>query len=140
MSMNGDKVLEKRDKARAAAKAAATADGWKGFVNLDLDDRQRNEARGMIADPERVWDNIFQLVFSGYKMTLSYDANRSAFNLSMTCRVAGDANEGYTLSGRGGSEIAAAASFWYKHAVACEGRWPTGQSSGGQHFRPDQLD
>ena len=140
MGVNGDKALEKRDKARTAAKARAAADDWKGFVNLELDDRQKNEARRMLTDAERVWDNIFQLVFSGYKMTLSYDADRSAFNLSMTCRLAGDPNEGYTLSGRGGSEIAAAVSFWYKHSVVCQGRWPTAQSSEGRHFKPDQFD
>lgn len=131
---------EKKAAAREAAKSRAMADGWKGFINLELSDAQKTDARRWMEDPARVWDNIFTLVFAGYKLTLSYDATRSAYNLSMTCKATDDPNNGYTLSGRGGSEIAAAVSFWYKHSEVCQGRWPLVGAASGKGYAADQFD
>lgn len=131
---------EKKAKKSDAARQAAQADGWRGFVNVELTTEQKLEAKKLLNDAPRVWDNIFSLISEGYKMTLSYDDARSAYNLSMTCRAERDPNKGLTLSGRGGTEHSAAASFWYKHRVIFLGKWGEGSPGKTQQFEPDELD
>lgn len=133
-------TAEQKQKARLAAKKKAQEDGWRGFVNVELTANQKAEAKRMLTDLPRVWDNVFGLVEEGYKMTLSYDEQRTAFNMSFTCKRRGDANQGLTLSGRGGSVEAAAVSFWYKHYVVLQMAWGEASTGTGEGFAADEFD
>lgn len=123
MSAAGDKSIEKRQKSRDEARSKAAADGWKGFVNLELSVDEKPDVMRLAASPEDVWSELLEMVASDYKLTVSYDGNRSVWNVSLTCRSVADRNGGLTLTGRGGSFIGAAASLVYKHVHILKRDW-----------------
>jgi len=139
MSQAERSTENKRSNRREAAVAKNGGDGWKGFVNVELTEKQKPEAKKMMADFARLWDNVVSLVDIGYKMTFSYDEGHDAYNLSLTCRDVKSPNYGYTLSGRGGSEAAAFASFWYKHSIILEEVWTNGAATSGGKFQADDM-
>lgn len=139
MSQIEKAAQDKKTKARLAAKGAAQADGWKGFVNVELTDEQKADAKRLLGDGERLWDNLLSLVEENHKLTISHDDMRSAYNVSITCKARGNPNEGLTLTGRGGSFIAAAVSLWYKHDVVLQGVWGRATTNTGNTMAADEF-
>lgn len=131
---------EKKAKARAATKAKALEDGWRGFANVELTVGQKLQAKTYMQDVARVWDNLFALIEENYKLTISYDEQRSAYNLSLTCKGKGNINQGLTLTGRGGSVEAAAVSLWFKHEIILEGDWNRAAQATGGGYGADEFD
>ncbi len=113
----------RHDKQVDAAKARAVTDGWKGFVNLELNEQQKLGVKALRERSAEVWMVIEDLVDGQYKASMSYDPNNDTYNFSMTCKKKGDINEGMTLTGRGGTLIGSMASFVYKHRDVLEGDW-----------------
>lgn len=102
------------------------SDGWKGFVNVEVPENQKDFVRSLREKPDILWTVILDLVEAGYKMSVTCDMKYSLYNLSLTCKNDKDVNNGYTLSGRGGSLVGAMASFVYKHQNILEGVWSSG--------------
>ena len=139
MSTSGDAKLNSKQKVRDAARERAAADGWKGFVNLELGEAQKAEVKALALHPDDVWDELLDLVSSDYKLTVSYDGARSVWNVSITCRSTQDRNGGLTLTGRGGGFIAAAASVVYKHIHILNRDWSKSRTQTGMTFDPDDV-
>jgi hypothetical protein len=139
MSVSGDKAVEKKQKTRDAARDKASADGWKGFVNVELSDAHKPQVKLLAQEPQDVWDEILSMVESDYKLTVSYDGNRSTWNASLTCRNPQDRNGGLTLTGRGGSFIGAAAALVFKHVRVLNRDWSKALTQTGLSFEPDDV-
>lgn len=134
-----EQEIERKAKSREAARDKATADGWKGFVNLELTDDQKPLVKALSADSDAVWGELLEMVDSEYKLTVSYEGQRSVYNVSLTCRNAKDPNAGLTLTGRGGSFIGAAASLVFKHVTILKRRWDKAPQAVGRLFEPDDV-
>lgn len=122
-----------------AAKARAQDDGWRGFVNVELNDAQKAAVKAMRADIQKCWAVVFDLVEGEYKMSLSLDAKNNAYVFSMTARREKDVNQGLTLTSRGGTVEGAVASFVYKHSVVLEGDWTTAARRGTGGMSEDDV-
>lgn len=96
---------------------------WKGFVNLDLSDKQKQEVKRLFDKYGDAWTHILGRVAEGYKLTVSYDDQHTTWNVSLTCRALADSNLGLTLTGRGGSCQAACISLWFKDSRVLKGVW-----------------
>lgn len=118
-----NQAIDKKEASREAARTKATADGWIGFVNIELSEAQKPLVRALASDPARLWDNLMTLVDAGYKLSVALDTYNNSYNVSMTCKNDRDKNKGRTLTGRGGSVAGAMASFWFKHDAILEGDW-----------------
>lgn len=116
-----------------------TQDTWKGFVNCEIPAAQHDAVRMLRGDTTALWNVVFDLVEAEYKLTISYDPQHDAYNISLTCRNNKDRNEGYTLSGRGGGIVSALAAFVFKHTVLLEGDWTTAAVSTGRRFGADDF-
>lgn len=139
MGMNDRIQNAKADKKAAKAAERPASDGWKGFVNLELSDAQKAEAKKLLADADRVTDNVWKLVDDGYKVSFSYDGYHGAYLCAVTCQDKSSVNVGLTLTGRGGGILAAMASLWYKHDVVLERNWTSMSVQGPRGMALDEL-
>ena len=114
---------DERDGRRRSANNRPAGDGWRGFVNLDLSDKQKAEVKKLFDKYGDAWTHILGRVSEGYKLTISYDDPHTTWNVSLTCRELADSNMGLTLTGRGGSCQAACISLWYKDEKVFHGVW-----------------
>lgn len=127
-----------RDDRRTATNGRASSDGWKGFVNLDLSDKQKAEVKKLFDRYADAWTHLLGRVAEGYKLTVSYDDAHTTWNVSLTCRALADPNMGLTLTGRGGSCQAACISLWYKDEKALRGVWEVNAVTARRHM--DETD
>ena len=107
----------------SSSKGVAGSDSWKGFVNVELSDKDKDAVRKLFDKYGEAWTHILGKVAEGYKLTISYDDPHTTFNVSLTCRALADSNLGLTLTGRGGSVQAACISLWYKDTRMLKGIW-----------------
>ena len=113
----------KRGEAGKSANRGQTNDGWKGFVNVELSDKDKQAVKKLFEKYADAWGHILGRVAEGYKLTVSYDDPHTTWNVSLTCRALADNNLGLTLTGRGGSMQAACISLWYKDQYMLKGIW-----------------
>jgi len=114
---------ERRNGRGGGSGSPQSNDGWKGFVNLELSDKQKAEVKKLFDRYGDAWTHCLGRVAEGYKLTVSYDDPHTTWNVSLTCRSLADHNLGLTLTGRGGSCQAAVISLWYKDDRALKGVW-----------------
>lgn len=139
MGVEGDAKLDRKQKSKDEAKARASADGWKGFINVELTDQQKPEVKELMRDMQSVWDEVIDLIAADYKLTVSFDGERSAWNASLTCRSTADRNGGLTLTGRGGSFVAALAALVYKHVRILNRDWSSALQQVAMHWDVDDV-
>lgn len=137
VSVMGDRKVNEKSDRKAGKKAAPQNDGWKGFVNVELNEVDKAQVRALVNDMNAVWYVVWDLVDRGYKLTISFDASHDVYNCSMTCRADREPNQGLTLSGRGGTVQAAVASFVFKHQTLLGGSWSQAFDGGGRASGPD---
>lgn len=131
---------EKRRGNGGSARNSGGADSWKGFVNVDLSDKEKAAVKKMFDRYGDAWSHILGRVGEGYKLTVSYDDPHSTWNVSLTCRALADSNLGLTLTGRGGSCQAACVSLWYKDATMLKGVWELSAVKGRQQLEVDDVE
>lgn len=136
MGMQDHQRESKRSKGTSSTQPTPSGDGWKGFVNVELTDTQKPLVKALMTQGDHLWTVVWDLIDAGYKLTMSNDPSHNSYNVSMTCRVPKDPNNGLTLTGRGGTVLGAMASFVFKHETILEGRWDTIGSNTPR--KPDQ--
>lgn len=130
----------KRPVRKDQAKTRASEDGWKGFVQCELNEQQKKAVK-LLRDENMadVWTKYLTLVSELYKTSQSYDTYNDAFVVSATCKDPKDRNMGLTLSARGGTLEGAVASFVYKHEVVLEGDWTSAGLIGNRKVDADDV-
>lgn len=139
MGLNDRKQDQKEDKRGKQLGFSTVDDGWKGFVNYELDGQQKEEVRKLFDKYPDAWSWLQGRVFEGYKLTMSYDGAHTTWNVSLTCKVAGSINAGLTLTGRGGGCQAACVALWYKDTVGLGGSWNSVRSTNGRGLEIDDV-
>lgn len=111
-------------------------DGFKGFVDIPLSEKDREEIQ-YHAQPGQVDIEAFlaQVISDGYKFSLVADFEHSCCIATLTGRSEGCENKDFALSGRGPDAQGAVVCLWYKHSVLAH--WGTWTDQGSQ--RSDQL-
>lgn len=132
-----DNQREKRREKREAQKP--TNDNWKGFVNVELNTKEKEVVKAWRDDVAKLWGHLEGRIEDGYKVTFSIDTYNNAYVCGVTGRGKGDPNEGLTLTGRGGTLWGAVASFMYKDTVLLEGRWDSVAVQGKRVNDPDDV-
>lgn len=132
-----EKAAQIRDKRKA--KQTEQAGDWKGFVACELTDKQKEAAKQLRADADRLFDNVFSMVEDGYKLSFSVDNYNGMYICSATCKDKASPNNGMTLTGRGGAMLGAMASLWYKHDVVLERVWGGVEARRTNHPDEDEL-
>lgn len=131
---------DSRDARRSNAGGSKKSDGWKGFVNVELSDKQKTEVKKLMGNYADAWVSVMGRVAEGYKLTVSYDDPHSTWNVSLTCRALADSNLGLTLTGRGGSFMAATVSLWYKDEKMLKGVWELSAVAGRREMAEDDVE
>lgn len=96
---------------------------WGGFANIELTPDDKQAILGGILDGESTLDIISEMVGTGHKITLSYDADRDTINVSATGKYKYCRNAGLTLTAFGRSLGDTLTVLAYKHDVIAKGDW-----------------
>lgn len=114
---------ERREAARARRKGASDDVAWRGFVQCELSDLDKQHVRELLAAGETAWEYLLALAVEGYKLTLSFDHGNSSWVASLTCKRSSDPNVGLTLTARGGTVVGAMVALFYKDDAVLKRDW-----------------
>lgn len=93
------------------------------FLDIRLNERQKDDLRGYDLEEEFPRDMVDDLVRQGYKYSLSYDPKNDTYIASLTDRLPGSAFQSTTLTGRGSTAANAHAALLYRHFVVANEEW-----------------
>lgn len=100
--------------------------GWLGYVNISLSQKDKADVKKTEITEGGLLDWLAERAGSGYRFSLSFDAERDCFVASLTCRSEDDTNFGYSMSQRHSNHLMALRALWYAHEVKAEGNWNMG--------------
>ena len=122
--MSGRSSEQQRSKPRKVT-GKRCSDGFLGFVDINLTDRDREELEAFNA-PGAVDLEAFMLavIEDGYKLSVVADPEHNSVIATMTGRHQHCPNKGYALSARGPNAHGALVALWYKQdTIAHWGLW-----------------
>jgi len=132
--------VDKRNERRAAERNRRVhnqrSDTASDFVNYELDKEQAKLCAVWRNDIENVVNLWTELVEGGYRVNTKYD-DYSSSCAAFVIPPAGDDNDGYILTGRGGDAYRALANALYKHAECSKGVWSVLVTARRQGDDPD---
>lgn len=112
------KIAEFKGKDKAKAE-------FKGFANVELTIDQKAEMKEWIRDLDAVHVEIDEMSASGYKLTFQKSEATGAYQATAFCMDKNSVNAGFILSAFAPHWLDALACLAYKHAIVCEGVWPS---------------
>lgn len=108
---------------------------WKGFVDVQLSEDDKARIAGDVEGGEiDFWKVLASWIDEGYKLSISPDTAHNCVIATITSRLDGDPNFGYSLSARGPNAEGAVAALYYKdHVILEDGLWSLAETkSNGQ--------
>lgn len=102
----------------------------KGFVNLELDEKQHKACKAWIPTLDELDDVLYKLSDEDYQISLRYDAYGKCEGAWMQKRGDKGDNAGLILSGRGSTPIKALKNLLWKHKCT-DGQWPAPEAKIG---------
>jgi len=103
---------------------AAPDAAWGGYVDLSLDDGQRNRFVAWVSDQNGAWVNLLQdALAQGLGCSAKWDADNQCFVCSFAGAGVSNSNERYVLTARSDSYIEAMELLLYKHVELMRGDW-----------------
>lgn len=118
------KIAETKGKSKTKAE-------FKGFANVELTIEEKAEMKEWIRDLDAVHLEIDEMSASGYKITFARSEAMGSYQATAFCTDTNSPNAGYILSAFAPHWLDALACLAYKHAVKCEGVWPSKDDSVG---------
>lgn len=121
--------MSRKNGSPAGKRRENTANRWggdfKGFVDLPLTGDCRDRIAQAKAEGAIDWLAFFdQVLQDGYKFSLAYNSSLRSFIATLTGRDGSGANEGYALSGFGGTAEDSLLALWGKHCLISNwGAW-----------------
>lgn len=106
------------------------------FVNVELNDEQADACRLFRRDLTEVNLVLTEMLEDGYKISARYD-DRNECYAAFAFAAADSDNQGYILSGRGGSGLSALAELLFKHAHVVERNWPAFAARSRRRYSDD---
>lgn len=107
---------------------------WRGYINIDIPDARRDEARLFIEDTELVLQGLEEVIADGYKVSLRKDTNSEGVTATLTCHQADSDNFGFAMSGFAGDGVSALGVVVFKHYRISEGDWESDEKVGRDAF------
>lgn len=106
---------------------------WGGFLNARLDGEHKERFQDWFSsEGSRVWQALDDVLSEGVKVSLSFDAENSAYVAALTGRLCLSLKQRWVAQGRASTWEEAVAVVLYKHFVLAEGNW--------DNFRPSKGD
>lgn len=118
------KIAESKGKTKTKAE-------FKGFANVELSVEEKAEMKQWIREQEKVGIELDEMAASGYKMTFFKSEATGGYQATAFCMDSSSVNAGFILSAFAPHWWDALAALAYKHAVKCEGVWPTDKEATG---------
>lgn len=114
--------------------AAPTQKGsWTNFTNIPVAAEQAADIFKVYNTAEVTEAALSELLYAGYRVSFSYSNQTDAVTASVTCKAAGDPNEGMTFTSFADTWYQALCVALYKHYVISGKVWVKGT---GQAARP----
>lgn len=109
----------------AGRKYYVAPDGaWGGYVDLTLDEDQRNRFGDWIEAQNGAWVNLLQdALAEGLGCSSKWDADNQCFVCSFVGAGVSNSNERYVLSARSDNYLEAMELLLYKHVELMRGDW-----------------
>lgn len=138
------KKLEAQDARRTATKAREQQESkdrvqFAGFINVTLNDTQRDAWKAWHSTGEAVDDAIQNIVDGVGKLSLSWDTRQGCFICSLFVQGAGRPDGGLILTMRGDHWYKALSRTAFVFDVICEGDLTTRQVAKSSGFNDDEF-
>lgn len=98
---------------------------FRGFANVELTIDQKAEMKEWIRDLDAVHVELDEMAASGYKMTFQKSEATGAYQATAFCMDKASPNAGFILAAFAPHWLDALSCLAYKHAIVCEGVWPS---------------
>ena len=122
--MSGRSSETRNGRGGSSTKAGGKSDkpAWRGFVDIRLNDLQKEQVKSIASQGEADFLGVLAaLVEQGLKVSFRDDPDNHSSIASVTGVLAGDTNEGLTLTGRGPDWVTALCCVYYKAMVVADG-------------------
>lgn len=97
---------------------------WGGYVDLSLDEDQRNRFGTWVLEQNGAWVHMLQdAMAQGLACGAKWDAENQCFICSLTGAGVSNSNERYVLTARSSDYIEAMELLLYKHVELMRGDW-----------------
>lgn len=104
------------------------------FVDVRLTAEQREEFKAWAAGGGDLVTFLQSLADDGYRVGVSWSGEQQAYVVSLTCRAAGNVNNGLCMTSFARTLETALWLAIYKHTVATEEKWVEGVFGGEEDF------
>lgn len=118
----GYNAMAKNAKAQGKATASDKAD-WVGFANVDLTPDDKKAIAGGVLDGDAVLDIIADMLATGHKLTINFDAQRDTVQGSVTGVYKSCKNAGLTMTSFARDVTGLLTVIAYKQDVVTRGDW-----------------
>lgn len=107
---------------------------WNGYINVDIPDGRRDEAKMFIVDVSMVLEAVEQVVSDGYKISLRRDSNSEGVTATLTCHSQESDNYGHAMSAFAGDVVSALGVVVFKHYRVVDEEWGVEEKAGADAF------
>lgn len=118
------KIAESKGKEKKKAE-------FRGFANVELSLEEKAEAKQWVQEVDKVQVELDEMLASKYKVSVFHSEATGGYQATAYCADNESPNAGYILSSFAPHWFDAMAMLAYKHAVKCEGVWPTDKDDRG---------
>lgn len=98
-------------------------DNFKGFINLKLNEAQKEMFGAWDVEDDDVWLLLSQLATEGYKFSNFYNQQNSTYTSMFTCNDKSSANAGYVLTAYSPNWYQSIRVLLFKHEVVLQRNW-----------------
>jgi len=109
--------------ARTPKKTEYSRPEWKGFLDYTLNEQELAEADAWKLTPAQMWEGINTLTAEGYRLTVSYSKQLTAYTATLQAGTEQRNASGWALSARDAKAEGALKLLLWKHFIGMEGDW-----------------
>lgn len=111
-----------------------TKKSWQGFFNVNLDTGQKEAIKKLPLGSVKTQERLEELAENGYKISVTWAVDKSAFFVSVTGTHRNPHNEGWTMSQAHSEFNVAVACVWFVVSQMYDfGQWPVDSQEDGEY-------
>jgi len=122
LSRYGDAIVV-RGKSKPNPTPKPKTGQWTQFVDIPLGQTSWQQIQEAFPDLDSCLDALAELIVDGYRISFAFNPQSNAITCSVTCKAAGNPNEGKTFTSFAASWASALEIALYKHFVISETIW-----------------
>lgn len=109
--------------ARTPKKTEYSRPEWKGFLDYTLNEQELEAADAWKLTPAQMWEGINTLTAEGYRLTVSYSKQLTAYTATLQAGSEQGSASGWALSARDVKAEGALKLLLWKHFIGMDGDW-----------------